>query len=392
MLRALAVLVAAIAPAALAASAPLATERATIDAQLRQARSEAAAASAEEQRLEQAAAKARDEATRLHARQLAAMQGISAAEAAITASDAQLRLANAQLAAQRLQLARQQVPVSAMLGALVMASRRPPLLLLADSGSTDELVKLRVLLRSTAPVIRERTAALKAQLNRQSELERSATAARDDLHAKRQQLVQRRAAFAELEQQALALAKARGSEAIGVGDVALARQEQVATAEATASSTAQSMKIARELAELGPVPLKGSISAERVPFRYVLPADAPVIDGLGSVSTNGVRSRGVLLATRRGAPITAPASGTILFAGPFRDYDGVIIIDHRGGWKSVLVNAGTALARGATVGVGDHLGTALGPVEIQLQHDGKAVSPALIAGSSAVLSNGPKGG
>jgi septal ring factor EnvC (AmiA/AmiB activator) len=204
--------------------------------------------------------------------------------------------------------------------------------------------------------------------------------------------VDRRAAFAALEQQALALAKARGSEAIGAGDVALARQEQVATAEANASSTAQSMKTARELAALGPVPLKGSISGQAAPFRYMLPAEAAVIDGLGSVSANGVRSRGVVLATRRGSPIAAPASGTILFSGPFRDYDGVIIIDHGGGWKSVLVNAGTALARGASVRIGDQLGTALGPVEIQLQHNGNAVSPALIAGSSAVLSNAPKGG
>jgi septal ring factor EnvC (AmiA/AmiB activator) len=392
MLRALAILAAALAPAALAASAPVAAERATLDAQLRQAHTEAAAASAEEQRLEQAAARARDEATRLHAHQLAAMQGISAAEAAITAADAQLRLANAQLASQRTQLARQQAPVSGLLGALVLASRRPPLLLLADSGSTDELVKLRVLLRSTAPVIRERTTALKAQLERQSNLERSAIAARNELRAKRQLLVQRRTAFAVLEQQALALAKTRGSEAIGVGDVALARQEEVATAEANASSTATSMKIARELAELGPAPFGGSISAEAAPFGYALPADAPVIDGLGSVSPNGVRSRGVLLATRRGASLAVPASGTILFAGPFRDYDGVIIIDHGNGWKSVLVNAGTAFPRGAQVRLGERLGTALGPVEIQLQHDGKAVSAALIAGSSAVLSNAPKGG
>jgi septal ring factor EnvC (AmiA/AmiB activator) len=392
MVRGLALFIASLAPAALAASAPVAPERPSLDVQLRQARSEAAAASAEARRLEQAASTARDQASRLHTRQLAAMQGISAAEAAITAADAQLRLVNAQHAAQRLQLARQQQPVSALLGALVIASERPPLLLLADSGSAAELVKLRVLLRSTAPVIRERTTALKAQLDRQSELERTAIAARDDLRAKRRQLIERRASFARLEQQALALAKARGSEAIGAGDVALARQEQVATAEANASSTAQSMKIARELAALGPVPFKGSISAEPAPFRYALPASAPVMDGLGSVSPNGVRSRGVVLATRRGAAIAAPASGTILFAGPFRDYDGVIIIDHGGGWKSVLVNAGTALGRGARVQLGGPLGTALGPVEIQLQHDGKPVSPALIAGSSAMLSNPPKGG
>ena len=392
MLRPLAVLLAALAPAALAASTPVTAEHDPLDLELHRARSEAAAATAEEQRLEQAAANARDEATRLHARQLAAMQGISAAEAAITAADAELRIANAQLAAQRLQLARQQAPVSGLLGALVLASRRPPLLLLADSGSTQELVKLRVLLRTTAPVIQARTAALKADLDRQSDLEQSAVAAREDLQSKRQQLFERRAAFAKLEEQALALAKARGSEAIGAGDIALARQEQLASAEADASSTAQSMKVARELAELGPVPFKGGIPAPPAPLRYALPAEAAVIDGLGSVSANGVRSRGVVLATRRGTPLASPAPGTILFSGPFRDYDGVIIIDHGQGWKSVLVNAGSRLARGATVRGGEPLGTALGPVEIQLQREGRAVSPALIAGSSAMLSNAPKGG
>jgi septal ring factor EnvC (AmiA/AmiB activator) len=140
------------------------------------------------------------------------------------------------------------------------------------------------------------------------------------------------------------------------------------------------------------VPFKGGISAPPAPLRYVLPADAPVLEGLGSVSANGVRSRGVVLATRRGSPLAVPASGTILFSGPFRDYDGVIIIDHGQGWKSVLVNAGSPLPRGSTVRVGEKLGTALGPVEVQLQHEGRAVSPALIAGSSALLSNAPKGG
>jgi septal ring factor EnvC (AmiA/AmiB activator) len=91
-------------------------------------------------------------------------------------------------------------------------------------------------------------------------------------------------------------------------------------------------------------------------------------------------------------PLAAPASGTILFAGPFRDYDGILIIDHGGGWKSVLVNAGSKLPRGSKVTAGEPIGIALGAVEIELQHDGEAVSPALIAGSSAVLSNRPKGG
>jgi septal ring factor EnvC (AmiA/AmiB activator) len=113
---------------------------------------------------------------------------------------------------------------------------------------------------------------------------------------------------------------------------------------------------------------------------------------MGAVSANGVRSRGTTLATRRGVPLVAPADGTVLFAGPFRDYDGLVIIDHGGGWKSVIVNAGSKLRKGMIVRIGEPLGVALGPVGVQLQHDGGPVSPALIAGSSGVLSNAPKGG
>jgi septal ring factor EnvC (AmiA/AmiB activator) len=82
----------------------------------------------------------------------------------------------------------------------------------------------------------------------------------------------------------------------------------------------------------------------------------------------------------------------VLFSGPFRDYDGVVIIDHGDGWKSVLVNAGSRLHKGEKVRIGDPLGTALGPVDVQLQRSGQPVSAALIAGSSGVLSNPPKGG
>ena len=65
----------------------------------------------------------------------------------------------------------------------------------------------------------------------------------------------------------------------------------------------------------------------------------------------------------------------------------VLVIDHGSGWKSVLVNAGSKLKRGTRIRQNEPLGIALGRVEIELQNRGKAVSPALIAGSSAMLSN-----
>ena len=105
-----------------------------------------------------------------------------------------------------------------------------------------------------------------------------------------------------------------------------------------------------------------------------------------------MKSRGLTLATGRGAQVIAPAAGIIRFAGPFRDYDGIVIIDHGGGWMSLIVNLRSSLQAGAKVAAGDPLGRALGPLGVELSHNGRHASPALIAGSSPTLSNGAKGG
>jgi len=117
-----------------------------------------------------------------------------------------------------------------------------------------------------------------------------------------------------------------------------------------------------------------------------------VVEGLGAVSDAGVRSRGLTLRTGRGAAISAPAAGIIRFSGPYRSHDGVVIIDHGGGWTSLLVGVASTLQPGARVAAGQPLGRALGPIDVELSQNGTRVSPALIAGSSATLSNGSKGG
>jgi septal ring factor EnvC (AmiA/AmiB activator) len=105
-----------------------------------------------------------------------------------------------------------------------------------------------------------------------------------------------------------------------------------------------------------------------------------------------VRSRGISFATARGAAVSAPAEGVVRYSGPFRDYDGILILDHGGGWTSLIVNVSSSLKSGDRVHLGDPLGRALGPIEVQLSHNGRRFSPALIAGSSQTLSKGIKRG
>jgi septal ring factor EnvC (AmiA/AmiB activator) len=367
-----------------------------LDSALRQARIEQAAAEKEAARLEEGAAKASGELERLRAEQAASAQAIEAAEARITAADMQLRIASAYVAIHQQQLAAQQRPVSSLLAGLAMMGSRPPLLAIADSqGGTDELVKVRILLDSTLPVIRARTAKLSSELNEGQRLEQSARGARAEMIRSRQNLLVRREQFAGLEQRAFQLAARSGSRALTAGDVAIAAGESVESLKSAQGSSRAGASLALEMASINaapprPVPPDGPMS--RPPFAYELPAAAGVTEGLAHVNESGVRAQGITLATYRGAPVTAPAAGIVRFSGPFRDYDGVIIIDHGGGWMSLIVNLGSTVRSGDRVELGQPIGRALGPLQVELSQNGRRISPALIAGSSQSLSKLPKGG
>ena len=359
-----------------------------LDAALKQALAQTA-------RLEQAASKARNEADRLHAEQAAAAQGIEAAEARISAAEARLRLASAYVSAHRQQLATEQRPVSALLAGLATMAQRPPILVLADRGGTDELVKVRLLLDSTLPVIRSRTGRISAELAQGQRLRQAALTARGELSKSRNELVQRRQRYAALEQKAVQQALASTGQAIGTGDLSMAAGESVERLREQQADSQSIRRVAAVLAGEAPAPLspfRPEGTQPSTPFTYQLPAAAPIVEGMGSVNDSGVISRGIALATGRGTPLSAPADGTIKFAGPYRDYDGVLIIDHGGGWLTLIVNAASTLHAGDKVRLGDDIGRALGPLQVELSRNGRRISPALIAGSSQNLSKDAKGG
>jgi septal ring factor EnvC (AmiA/AmiB activator) len=269
------------------------------------------------------------------------------------------------------------------------------LLAIADRSSADELVKVRILLDATLPVIRARTARLTAELSEGRRLEQAAVAARAELVRSREDLLSRRQQFASLERKAAELAARSGSAALSAGDVAIATSESVESLQGAQGSSRAAAAVASQLAAVDPAPARpASPEGPRFhpPFPYDLPAAAPVTEGLANVSASGARASGVTLATARGAEVTAPAAGTVRFSGPFRDYDGVLIIDHGGGWMSLIVNVGSTLRTGDKVALGEPVGRALGPLQVELSQNGRRISPALIAGSSQSLSKTPKSG
>ena len=83
-----------------------------------------------------------------------------------------------------------------------------------------------------------------------------------------------------------------------------------------------------------------------------------VVTGLGEVSESGVRARGITHRERaRTRRSVAPAAGRIAYAATFRGYGKIVIIDHGGGWTSLItglgpsrVRVGDSVAQGAPIG------------------------------------------
>jgi len=264
---------------------------------------------------------------------------------------------------------------------------------LADTNSIAELVRVRALIDGSTPVIARRSAALQAELAQGRKLAASADVARRAVEASRAQLVKQQRRFAALEATANARAAALRASASGVEDQVLAGGEAVLDLGGEAAAASAARTSARALARLplaAPRAFPADSRAPPPPLAYVLPTEAAVIEGLGSVSSAGVRSRGIRFATPRGSPIIAPAAGKILFAGAFREHDGIIVIDHDKGWTSLLIDVAPIVRAGEQVAAGAPLGRALGDVALELRDGGRPRSAALIAGSSRKLSNGAR--
>jgi len=116
---------------------------------------------------------------------------------------------------------------------------------------------------------------------------------------------------------------------------------------------------------------------------YRLPVIGTVMTGLGELSTEGTRSRGVTIATAAGAQVVAPAAGRVAFAGPFRSYGRIVIIDHGGGWTSLVTDmisvstqVGENVAQGAPIG---RAGPEHPRVTIELRREGRPMDVAALA-------------
>ena len=336
----------------------------------------------------EALAKTATEAAALAARIQQAEAGIAAAEARIVLIDGEREKLNKRLAARR-------EPLIRLTGALQKLARRPLALSALKPGSVRETVYLRAMLENAIPQVRQRTAALRSEIKRGQAIEAEARQALAALEESETQLEDRRRRLAAIETRQRLAVRQAGGDADREKELALALAEEARDLDALVAQLDAAGNLRKELAALpGPIMrpsqpqetlAAAAATATPTPTAtmpnsgFQLPVTGRTIAGFGEIGDGGVRNTGISLSPRDGAQVIAPAEGRVAFAGPYRGYDRIVIIEHDGGWTSLV----TGLARTDVV-VGDDLlsGSPLGVaggeqpvVNLELRRDGEPVNP-----------------
>lgn len=354
---------------------------------LREAKARAAAAEARSEALRQEAAIAEAATDRLVARRAALAAEIDAASAQIAAAQVRIAIIDRRQRAQAARLGEANAPLLRLNALLQNMTRQPVSLLLARPGDRRDYVRLRASMASIEPVIAARTQALRNQIALQRQLQAQEKVAIKSLQKARADLANRQGALAALVRnnrgRALDLTAGAALEferAIGQGERARDLIERI-------DAERESGLNAATLAELdGPQPRPGSKPA--IPAKsaaaYRLPVAGRIISGFGELNPTGYRERGIRLAVEPSARVTAPAAGRISFAGQYRSFGNIVIIEHGGGWATLVAGLESlAVEAGSRVNQGASLGTAAGAdaeIMVELRRNGRLIDLATLLG------------
>ena len=374
----LALFLAAASAAALPASADEAQKLEEVEQDLAKAKAEAKAAK------ERAAAIAA-EIDALRERLVAAASSAQNAEQDLADMTATLARLEEEERAKSADLARRREQTALTLAALQRLALRPPDALIAAPGTPLETVRGALLLTSAVPALMERTQTLRSELESLMQVRREiaesraalgrAAGARGAAAEEITSLIDAKAALlAETEEarrDAAERAAALAAEAKDMRDLVsrlTAERERAAAAAAQSAARLQEQEEEQramdaeilnlpksfeppkqppaEVAALGPqaVPLLEHPTLVRpfpsTPGGLLMPARGLVTKRFDPSAASGPLSKGVTIETLTGAQVVAPFDGHVVFQGPFRGYGAILIIEHTGGYHTLLSGLG----------------------------------------------------
>lgn len=209
----------------------------------------------------------------------------------------------------------------------------------------------------------ERRAAVEAAAKREAERR----------EAERKEAERRLAERKEAERRLAAQKEAERKEA--ERKLAELRAAEIAAEKKAAEEKAAEDRKAKELADAE------AALARRAPAAGPrLPVGGSIATRYGEADRYGVASRGITIQARAGAPVVAPQAGSIMFAGPFKGYGQILIVEHGNGYHSLIAGLGRIdTAVGKRVAAGEPVGSmpADGSPDLyfELRRNGQPINP-----------------
>jgi septal ring factor EnvC (AmiA/AmiB activator) len=295
--------------------------------------------------------------------------------------------------------------IGEVLAALQRIGRRPPPALIATPEDALQSVRTAMVLGAVLPHMRHEVEALANDLSDLVALRKKIDAEREQLRAEMASLDGERtrmtALVDERQRQLADRESALDAERTRAGGLArevdnlkdlIAKLEQGLdantreTREAARSDGRLALSAFRDPGRLAPAVAFASLRGQ-VP----IPVNGVKLKEFGAPDGNGGAERGLSIATRAGAQVTAPADGWVVYAGAFRSYGQLLILNVGGGYHVLLagmerisVDLGQFVLTGepvALMGNGSHIAAVLAtgssqPVlYVEFRKDGTPVDP-----------------
>ncbi len=281
-----------------------------------------------------------------------------AAERRVNATEERLTLLQTSEAAIRRSLEGRRGLIGEVLAALQRTGRRPPPAVLVRPEDILEAVRASMLLGAVVPDLRQEIEILSADLGELVRLrdgigsERKAiTAELEQLASERQRLASLVEARRDREARAARDADAQRSQggelaaqAKSLRDFVERMEKEISAATRAADSARQALEAeTREqrqrmaaLAFKDPARLAPKIAFVEARGLLALPAVGSQLRGFGENDGVGGQTRGISVSTRPNALISAPSDAWVAYAGPFRSFGQLLILNAGGGYYILL--------------------------------------------------------
>jgi septal ring factor EnvC (AmiA/AmiB activator) len=281
---------------------------------------------------------------------------VRAVEEAITRAEERVILLDERERALRESVEARQTSIAEILAALQRVGRHPPPALLVRPEDALASLRSAMMLGAVVPEIRQEAQTLLSDLNELLLVRSSITGQRDDLEKDRARLGeqtlrlsllidQRQKQQAEIEKTLLAERQrvaqlAREAESLRelVAKLEASRNARQGAATGPDAGAGKKPPESRpDLATLNdPGRLAPAVAFASAKRQLPLPVNGVRIREFGASDGVGGSEKGLSIETRPGAQVTAPADGWVVYAGPFRNYGQLLILNAGGGYHVLL--------------------------------------------------------